>query len=164
MSASTNRPMPFVSDDSLLLGQNATETVLKAEDLTRFQTLAFATHGLLAGEISGLQEAGLIMTPPAAATAIDDGYLSASDIAALNLNTDVVLLSACNTAAPEQVGAEDCRDLRRRFSSREPVTLSSRIGRSTPRPRRRLPPKCSKTEPRPRTNRMHRLLAMRCAT
>jgi CHAT domain-containing protein len=103
------------SDDSLLLGQNATETVLKAEDLTRFQTLAFATHGLLAGEISGLQEAGLIMTPPAAATAIDDGYLSASDIAALNLNADVVLLSACNTAAPEQVGAEGLSGLAKAF-------------------------------------------------
>ncbi|MBY5768536.1 CHAT domain-containing protein [Rhizobium leguminosarum] len=104
-----------VSDDSLLLGQNATETVLKAEDLTRFQTLAFATHGLLAGEISGLQEAGLIMTPPAVATAIDDGYLSASDIAALNLNADVVLLSACNTAAPEQVGAEGLSGLAKAF-------------------------------------------------
>ncbi len=102
-------------DGSLLLGQMATETSLKAEDLTKFQTLAFATHGLLAGEISGVEEPGLIMTPSAAATPIDDGYLSASDIAALNLNADIVLLSACNTAAPEQVGAEGLSGLAKAF-------------------------------------------------
>ncbi|MDR7144869.1 CHAT domain-containing protein [Rhizobium sp. BE258] len=100
---------------SLLLGQMATETSLKGEDLTRFQTLAFATHGLLAGEITGVQEPGLIMTPPAVATPTDDGYLSASDIAALNLNAEVVLLSACNTAAPEQAGAEGLSGLAKAF-------------------------------------------------
>lgn len=99
----------------LLLGEEATETAVKRENLTRFQTIAFATHGLLAGEISGLQEAGLIMTPPVTATLTDDGYLSASDIAALTLNADLVLLSACNTAAPEQVGAEGLSGLAKAF-------------------------------------------------
>ena len=59
----------------------------------------FATHGALAGELTGTTEPGLILTPPEAATEEDDGYLSASEIAALKLDADWVILSACNTAA-----------------------------------------------------------------
>jgi len=53
---------------------------------------------VLAGQLSGTREPGLILTPPAAATAEDDGYLSGSEIAALKLDADWVILSACNTA------------------------------------------------------------------
>jgi len=102
-------------DGALMMGEDATEAALKAKDVSGFRTLAFATHGLLAGEISGQEEPGLVMTPPKEATAIDDGYLSASDVAGLNLNADVVLLSACNTAAPEEVGAEGLSGLAKAF-------------------------------------------------
>jgi CHAT domain-containing protein len=61
--------------------------------------LHFATDGTLAGEISGTAEPGLILTPPKQATDLDDGYLSASEVAGLKLDADWVILSACNTAA-----------------------------------------------------------------
>lgn len=83
------------------LRDQATETRVKNLDLFKFRTIAFATHGVMAGEISGVGEAGLILTPPRQANANDDGYLSAGEIARLKLNADWVLLSACNTAAAD---------------------------------------------------------------
>lgn len=87
------------SGSVLLTGEGATEPALKAMDLSRFSVLAFATHGLIADEIDGLQEPALVLTPPAEAVGDNDGMLTASEIAALRLDADWVILSACNTAA-----------------------------------------------------------------
>lgn len=85
--------------DAIHLDAAATETAVKAADLSGAGILAFATHGVMAGEISGGVEPGLILTPPATATADDDGLLTASEVAGLRLNADWAILSACNTAA-----------------------------------------------------------------
>jgi CHAT domain-containing protein len=77
--------------------------------------LHFATHGTLAGEIEGTHEPGLILTPPKEQTDLDDGYLSASEVAALKLDADWVILSACNTAAGGAKGAEALSGLARAF-------------------------------------------------
>jgi CHAT domain-containing protein len=74
--------------------------------LAQYRIVHFATHGTLAGQLSGTTESGLILTPPATATPEDDGYLSASEISALKLDADWVILSACNTAAGGATGAE----------------------------------------------------------
>lgn len=67
--------------------------------------LSFATHGLLAGEIRGLRQPGLVLTPPAQPTDQDDGLLSLDDIVTLKLaSTDWVVLSACNTGAGDGSG------------------------------------------------------------
>src|SRR5262249_11313407 len=55
------------------------------------------------------------MTPPDKASDIDDGYLSASEVAALKLDADWVILSACNTAAGGAQGAEALSGLARAF-------------------------------------------------
>src|SRR5262249_39462072 len=49
------------------------------------------------------------------ATVEDDGYLSASEIAALKLDADWVILSACNTAAGATTSAEALSGLARAF-------------------------------------------------
>lgn len=87
-------------EDSLLLGQNATEGRLREQPLEDVRVLYFATHGLLPGELSCQQEPALALSPPQReATAKDqDGLLEASEIAALRLNAELVVLSACNTA------------------------------------------------------------------
>jgi len=88
----------------------ATETNLKTVDHDALQSaryVIFSTHGVLAGSanllgVDGkreLAEPGLVLTPPAAPTELDDGYLSASEAAQLSLTADFVVLSACNTAA-----------------------------------------------------------------
>jgi CHAT domain-containing protein len=108
-----------VGPEDVLLGVNATETRIKqmsaAGDLARYRVLHFATHGTLAGEIESTTEPGLILTPPAEQTDLDDGYLSASEIAGLKLDADWVILSACNTAAGEARGAEALSGLARSF-------------------------------------------------
>jgi len=88
--------------DDIRIGARATESEVKrlsvSGALTGYRMLHFATHGLLAGQLDGTREPGLILTPPERPTAEDDGYLSASEIAALKLDADWVVLSACNTA------------------------------------------------------------------
>src|SRR5262249_6072350 len=66
------------------LANNATETEIKmlseSGGLARYHILHFATHGALAGQVHGSIEPGLILTPPPAATPVDDGYLASSEI------------------------------------------------------------------------------------
>jgi CHAT domain-containing protein len=102
--------------DALILGRNATEQRIRAMDLSRYRVIAFATHGLTAGEVPGYGEPGLVLTPPERATPDDDGVLGVSTIARLRLDADLVILSACNTAAPDGTpGAEALSGLARAF-------------------------------------------------
>lgn len=101
---------------ALLLGDAATETAVKHADLSGARVVAFATHGLLTGELKGLSEPALVFTPPATATDDDDGLLTASEAAQLKLAADWVVLSACNTAAGDGTpGAEGLSGLARAF-------------------------------------------------
>ena len=87
------------SDTDLLLGARASEPVLRQTPLDRYRVIEFATHGLMSGELKGLAEPALVLTPPREATPDDDGLLTASKIATLKLNADWVVLSACNAAS-----------------------------------------------------------------
>jgi CHAT domain-containing protein len=114
-----------VPESDILLGADATETRLK--DLSEQGRLAdyaivhFATHGVLNGQVQGLAEPGLILTPPPKGTSDplalerDDGFLTASEIATLKLDADWVILSACNTAGPQDEGAEALSGMARAF-------------------------------------------------
>ena len=89
--------------------------------LADYAILHFATHGALTGQVQGAAEPGLILTPPAKGTSDakalerDDGYLTASEIAALKLDADWVILSACNTAGGCGENAEALSGLARAF-------------------------------------------------
>jgi CHAT domain-containing protein len=86
--------------NSVLLGGAASESGLRAHPLGDYAVLYFATHGLLPGELHCQSEPALALSPPAGGAATDaDGLLTASEIAALRLNADLVVLSACNTAS-----------------------------------------------------------------
>ncbi|WP_128892498.1 CHAT domain-containing protein [Erythrobacter sp. HKB08] len=101
---------------SLFLGDEATERQLRSTDLSQVRVLSIATHGLLAGEIEGAAEPGLVFTPPSEATAQDDGLLTASEVTLLELGADWVILSACNTAAGDgSDGAPGLSGLARSF-------------------------------------------------
>jgi CHAT domain-containing protein/phage tail protein X len=114
--------------DTVWLGERATERNLKGLSrqgkLARYKVLHFATHGLLAGESEAILKAraepALILTPPAADTTAaeleeDDGLLTASEVAQLELDADWIVLSACNTAAGDKGDAEALSGLARAF-------------------------------------------------
>ncbi|MEQ1669661.1 MAG: CHAT domain-containing tetratricopeptide repeat protein [Hyphomicrobium sp.] len=104
------------SEDDLHLGAAATETSVKAADLSVYNVVYFATHGLIADDIKGLHEPALVLTPPDTPTAGDDGLLTASEISEhLKLNADWVVLAACNTAAESKPGAEALSGLAKSF-------------------------------------------------
>lgn len=92
--------------NALYLRESARERDVKRMALEA-EVIAFATHGLMAGEISSVAEPGLVLTPPDRASLSDDGYLSMSEIAELDINAEWVILSACNTAAGDGGPADD---------------------------------------------------------
>ena len=100
---------------SLRLGKDANEQVVKTTNLSPFRIVAFATHGLMADDIEGLDQPALALTAPKVADIQGDGLLTSEDILALKLNADWVVLSACNTAAGSGAGAEAASGLGRAF-------------------------------------------------
>ncbi len=101
--------------ENIYLREAATETLLKAAPLKDYRILHFATHGLIAGDLTGLNEPALVLTLPAVPTEVDDGLLTASEVATLQLNADWVVLSACNTASGDKIGADALSGLARAF-------------------------------------------------
>lgn len=86
---------------ALLLGANATETAIAAMVVPPQSIIAFATHGLVSGELEGLKEPALLVAPDDQS----DGLLTVSEIAKLSLPAEWVILSACNSAA--SIGPDD---------------------------------------------------------
>jgi CHAT domain-containing protein len=106
-------------EEALLVGSAATETRVKHAPLKDYKVLAFATHGLVAREaedVAGLSEPALVLTPPETGSELDDGLLTASEVAQLKLDANWVILSACNTAAADGTpGAEGLSGLAKAF-------------------------------------------------
>lgn len=101
---------------ALYLGAEATERAVKEADLSRARIVAFATHGLLADGLPGLDEPALVFTPPAVPSEVDDALLTASEAAQLELSASLVILSACDTAGSDGTpGSEGLSGLARAF-------------------------------------------------
>jgi len=96
---------------TVLEGEAATESRLKAQPLERYQILHFATHGI--SDVKYPDRAALILGwDPATA---DDGLLQAREISRLNLNAELVVLSACDTGEGRSEGQEGVANLVRAF-------------------------------------------------
>jgi CHAT domain-containing protein len=91
---------------ALYFGKAANEQNVETMDLTRYRIVAFATHGLVPGDLDGLTQPALALTAPQVAGVKGDGLLTMEKILALKLDADWVVLSACNTAAGAGAGAE----------------------------------------------------------
>lgn len=103
-------------DEDLLVEKRASETVIRQMSLDRYRILTFATHGILAGELRGVNEPALVLAMPTKPRPEDDGLLTASEISTLRLDADLVVLSACNTAGSDgRPGAEGLSGLANAF-------------------------------------------------
>lgn len=99
----------------VFVGEHASEETIKSLDLSNRKVLVFATHGLLPGDIDGLQQPALALTPTTRGKQVEDGLLTMGEILSLKLNADWVVLSACNTGAADGKGAEAVSGLVRAF-------------------------------------------------
>lgn len=84
---------------TLWLGPDAREERFAGDSLRGYRTIALATHGFLSDEVEGLREPSLMLALAPDATDRYDGLLTATEIAGLALDAELVILSACNTAA-----------------------------------------------------------------
>ncbi len=95
----------------MVLGQQASESRVKAADLRSFQFVHMATHGILGGELPGVSEPALVLSEEPG----QDGFLTASEASALRLNSDLTILSACKTGSGEFVTGEGVMGMSRAF-------------------------------------------------
>ena len=109
----------------------ASEAFLKHQPLEAFGVLHFATHALV--DEATLARTALALAPGEG----EDGFLSPADLAALRLNADLVVLSACRTAGGVIVAGEGLQGLTAPLleaGARSVVATQWRIGdRSTVR-------------------------------
>jgi CHAT domain-containing protein len=96
-------------ETTVLLRKEATETLVKKK-AGGFGRLHFATHGQF-DEQNPLNASGLQL----AADRENDGFLSAGELYTLNLNADLVTLSACETAMGKIANGDDVIGLTRGF-------------------------------------------------
>ncbi len=101
--------------EDVFVGEQAAEARLKAMDLSNRKIIAFATHGLVPGDLDGLEEPALALSSPDVTGEKEDGLLTMGEILRLRMNADWVVLSACNTGAADGAGVEAVSGLGRAF-------------------------------------------------
>lgn len=99
----------------VFIGAAANEATVKRMDLSNRRVIAFATHGLVPGELKGLSQPALALSSPAVVGGDGDGLLTVEEILGLKLDADWVVLSACNTASSDGAGGEALSGLGRAF-------------------------------------------------
>jgi len=95
----------------LLMFNSATEEFAKSDKISDFKIIHFATHAVSNTDESNL--CGIILAQDTING--EDGFLHANEIYNLNLNTELVTLSACETAVGKIVNGEGIMDLSRAF-------------------------------------------------
>jgi CHAT domain-containing protein len=98
----------------VFLKEKATEDAVRTVASNR-GVVAFATHGLVAGDLDGLDQPALALTPMDDKANENDGLLTMGEILGMKLNASWVILSACNTAAPDGAGSEAVSGLGQAF-------------------------------------------------
>jgi CHAT domain-containing protein len=86
------------------LGQAFTAASLRAPELGQARIIHLATHALLPGELSCLIEPSIVVSPAPNAPNADSSFVKASELLALKLDADLIILSACNTGGPGGAG------------------------------------------------------------
>jgi CHAT domain-containing protein len=98
------------SRGTLLMGGEASETALKAQDLSRYGVLHFAAHAVVDG--ANTDRSAILL---ASGSGHEDGLLQSREIIDLKLDRQLVVLSACQSATGSQVRGEGVLGLARSF-------------------------------------------------
>jgi CHAT domain-containing protein/tetratricopeptide (TPR) repeat protein len=97
----------------LATGFNANRSLLENQYLSQYRFIHFATHGLMNGEYPELS--GLILSLYKPDGKKIDGFLRMHEIYNLNLPSDMVVLSACQTGIGKEIKGEGLVGLTRGF-------------------------------------------------
>lgn len=97
----------FGGNSKIFTRENFTEANIKNFNFSEYKVINFASHALVVGEIDGLAEPAILTTVPEKIDGDKDGLLTTSEIAKLKINTDLVILSACNTASSDGKPSSD---------------------------------------------------------
>lgn len=95
----------------LYLGKESTERAFKQEPLNKYRWIHLATHGLLDERDPGRSAVALALD----GNNTEDGFLRATEIADLDLDCDLVTLSACETGKGQLSSGEGIIGLSRSF-------------------------------------------------
>ncbi len=87
------------ASDEMLDAAFTADAVLRA-NLKPYRILHFATHGLLPAELLCESEPAIVTSAPTGAPNADGALLKASAIVGLDLDADLIILSACNSGGP----------------------------------------------------------------
>ena len=100
----------YVTGADVLLGARASEHEVKARDLRTYDVMHFAAHAL--ADEAHPERSAVLLAPGGPA---EDGLLQAREIAALDIDESIVVLSACRTAAGAVLSGEGVLSLARAF-------------------------------------------------
>jgi len=119
-------PLPFTEDEAnaiarlvpadrrlVVLGAAASRDLALSGVLSRYRILHFATHGLLHPVLA--ERSGLVLSTVDEQGRPRDGFLSAPDVASLDLPADLVVLSACRTGLGREIRGEGLVGLTQAF-------------------------------------------------
>ena len=94
------RALLGASTTDQLLGTNFTAAHVLATRLKNYRILQFSTHALLPTELRCQSEPAIVTSAPDRAPDAKGALLTASQVVALDLDADLVILSACNSGGP----------------------------------------------------------------
>lgn len=119
--AGTLKEVEFIgtlsNDAKVITGQNMTESNFKKANLSgelkQYKNLIISTHGFTGDVIP--EFSGVMFSQPNGGDGKEDTFLLAPEIAKLNLNADLTILSACSTGVGKLYGGEGINGLNTSF-------------------------------------------------
>ncbi len=114
-----NKLKEVIPDATIRIDQQMRESELKKMDkngeLANYKYIHIATHGFAGDAVPELS--GVMMTQPPGGDGNEDMFLLAHEIADLNIQADMAVLSACSTAVGKIYGGEGINGLNSSFLS-----------------------------------------------